>query len=412
MADRHNAASDGRRHDRKHRWGPKPATMRSRLRHILWRLAEPPGFLSPLVVQSVKVALASGIAWGLGQALHSPRPFAAVLAVIILMQGHAYGSLLNALQFLLGVAAGLVLGMLADRFVGASPPTLAAVIFVCWLIGGWLKVSSQGFNNQIAVSALLVLASGSVENVDRLWETAAGGAVGVAVAALIWPANPIHGLRDEYHEVRRLIKEDVERTLELAGSDGDLEANRRRIRSNAERADAAVAEIGPAEDALRWNPWHAGRVHDLSRLEDRLRLISYLYRTVRALARQAAEAPRPPHRREQDWTPSRPHLRAAGAEAVEAIERRLEGQDPREPIVRGRLAVTRFAMGAPQDRHALALAAALDDLLSDIEGWRPPKQVDPERRFAARMTRVRRRIVARRRPGFSPVRRLRPRAPG
>jgi uncharacterized membrane protein YgaE (UPF0421/DUF939 family) len=339
-------------------------------------------------VQSLKVALGSGLAWGAGQALHSPRPFAAVLAVIILMQGHAYGSLLNALEFLLGVVAGLVLGMLANRLVGVSPLMLATVILVSMLMGGWLRVSRQGFNNQIAVSALLVLASGSAENVDRLWETAVGGAIGVAVAALIWPPNPVHGLRDEYHQLHAQIKADIQRTLELAGTDADLEANRRRVRSNAERADAAVAGIGPAEDALRWNPWHARGVHDLSRLEDRLRLISYLYRTVRALARHAAGA----SHRERDWEPGRPHLLAAGAEAGRAIDRRLRFDDARDQITLARAAVTRFALNAPRDRHALALAAALDDLLTDIEGWRPPKQVDPDRRLAARVARASRQL--------------------
>lgn len=361
---------------------------RSNVRHLLWRIAEPPTWMPGLVVQSLKVALGSGIAWSLGQALHSPRPFGAVLAVIILMQGHAYGSLLNALQFLMGVVAGLVLGLLAVRFLGLAPVVLASLIFVSMLMGGWLKVSRQGFNNQIAVSALLTMASGSAENVDRLWETALGGAVGVLVSAFVWPPNPVRGLREEYHELRRRLIEDVRRTLELAGTDGDADDNRRRVRANSERADAAVAAIGPAEDALRWNPWHARRIHDLSRLEDRLRLISYLYRTVRALARQAAEAPRPGHEQHSEaWERSRSDLVAAGEAAVEAIERRLDGQDPREALDRARGALLAFASAAPRDRHAVAIAAALDDLLTDVESWRPPNQVQRQPSIAARVRR-------------------------
>jgi uncharacterized membrane protein YgaE (UPF0421/DUF939 family) len=340
-----------------------------------------------LVMQSLKAALGSGIAWGLGQALHSPRPFAAVLAVIILMQGHAYGSLLNALQFLLGMAAGLILGLVVNRFVSVGPLVLASVIFVSMMMGGWLKVSRQGFNNQIAVSALLVLASGSAQNLDRLWETALGGAVGVAVAALVWPPNPVRGLRDEYHELRSRIIADIRRTLDLAGRDGDPEANRRQIRANSERADGAVAAIGPAEDALRWNPWHIGRIHDLSRLEDRIRLISYLYRTVRALARQAAESPPQGEAHADDWERSRADLTEAGAAAVEAIELRLDGQDPAPALARGQAAILGFAARAPRDRHALALAAALDDLLTDVDSWRPPNQVSPDRSLAVRLRR-------------------------
>jgi uncharacterized membrane protein YgaE (UPF0421/DUF939 family) len=349
--------------------------------------------MPPLVVFSFKVALASGIAWELGGllapqiGLDGRRPFDAVLAVIILMQGHAYGSLLNALHFLAGVFAGLLLGILAATYLGLSGPVLAAIMFFTLLMGGWLKVSRLGFNNQIAISALLVLASGSSANIARLWETVLGGAVGVAVAALLWPPNPVSRLRDEFREASRRIKTDIMDSVRLAGTTADLEALRRRVREDSERVDAAVAEISPAEDALRWNPWHAGRMHDLSRVEERLRLVSYLYRTVRALARQAAEAPTSEDGHEFDWETGRPHLVAAAATAIEGIEKRLADQDVREVFARGRDEVARFAAAAPRERHAVAIAAALDDLLRDIEGWHPPHEVDPGQQLIARIVR-------------------------
>lgn len=370
-----------------------------RFQKVAWRLAEPPSFLPPLAVQSLKVALASGLVWALGQSLN-PRPFAAVLAVIILMQGHAYGSLLNAVQFLLGVAAGLALGLLAEHFLGVSSLVLAGVIFICMLMGGWLKVSRQGFNNQIAVSALLVLASGRADNVDRLWETALGGAVGIAVAALIWPPNPVRGLRQAFRRVSVDLRTDVQRTLELAGT-AEAEANRRRVRDHSERADEAVSDVGEAEDALRWNPWHLGRIHDLSRLEDRLRLVAYLYRTVRALARQAAQA-RATEDDSDRWRQARTHLLVAGATVVDAIERRLGGREVHDTVATAREEIGRFAVAAPQDLHAAALAAALGDLLSDVEGWRPPNQVQPDRKL---VTRILRRLGDRRTPELpAPVR--------
>jgi uncharacterized membrane protein YgaE (UPF0421/DUF939 family) len=372
------------------------ARLRHRLHGLAWRVAEPPGFLPPLAVYCLKVALACGLTWWSGSLLGMPRPFNAVLAVIILMQGHAYGSLLKALEFLLGVAAGLVIGVAAERFFGISAPVLAAVLFVCLLIGGWLKVSSQGFNNQIAVSALLVLATGSADNVSRLWETVLGGGVGVVVAALLWPPNPVRGLRQRYRQLRGRVASDVLRSLELAGrADGAAaEANRRRVREHSEQADAVVAAIAPAEEALRWNPWHLGHLHDLSRLEDRLRLISYLYRTVRALARQAAEAPGSHTAAGSAWDAAGPDLLAAGSELVEAVERRLSGREAREAIGRGRDAMGRFLAAVPREHHAVALGAVLDDLLSDVEGWRPDNRVDPDRQL---VTRILSRLARRRR---------------
>ena len=361
--------------------------LRSRLRYLLWRLAEPPSFMGPVAVLSTKVAIASGLSWAIGQAAGFPHPFDAVLAVVILMQGNAYGSLLNSLQFLLGVVAGLILGLIAIRWFGLTAPVVAAVMFIGMIIGGWLKLSRLGFNNQIAVSALLVLASGSNANIARLWETILGGAIGVAVAALLWPPNPIRGLRQEFREATQRIRSDVIRTLQAAGGQGDSETIRRDVRSHSEEADAAVATIVPAVDALRWNPWHSARMQDLSRLEDGLRLISYLYRTVRALARQSAEAPRPDEGQAQEWEAARPHILAAGRSAVEAMDRRLRGEDVDETVNRGQEEVARFAAAAPRERHAVALAAALDDLLADIRSWRPPNLVDPDRQLVARVLR-------------------------
>jgi hypothetical protein len=126
---------------------------------------------------------------------------------------------------------------------------------------------------------------------------------------------------------------------------------------------------------------------DLSRLEERLRLISYLYRTVRAIARQAAEAPPSESDEERSWEAGRPHLLAAGDAAVEAIDRRLVSEDVHDAVARGREEVARFAAAAPRERHAVALAAALDDLLRDVESWHAPNEVDPEQQLVARITR-------------------------
>jgi hypothetical protein len=250
------------------------------------------------------------------------------------------------------------------------------------LAGGWLRVSRQGFNNNVAVSALLVLASNGPQSLERLGETGLGAFVGFIVAAFLWPPNPVHGLREQYRDIRARAAADIRRTLAVAGRRTQAGANRRSVRSNAERADAAVAEIAPAEDALRWNPWHARRVYDLSQLEDRLRLISYLYRTIRAVARQAEESP----------MRAGAELQAAGAVAVEAMNRRLAGRDVEEAVAHARRHLAAFAGRAPSDPHALAIAAALDDFLADVQGWRPPNRVDPERRLVASVARARRRI--------------------
>lgn len=338
----------------------------------MWRVAEPPEFLPPLAVQSIKVALGCGIVWWVGPHvpyLHLNNPYNGVLAVIILMQGNAYGSLLNALQFLIGVAGGLLLGVVANEYLHVNALVMALIMFVCLLSGGLLKISSQGFNNQIAVSALLVLASGTASNVGRLWETVLGGVVGVAVAALIWPPNPIRGLRRRARELTAQLSEDITVTLDMVADPSSdrarADANRRRVRDHNEAADQVVAGVVPAQEALRWNPWHFRRNPDLSRIEDRLRLISLLYRSVRALARHGETVVAAETRVADAGGP----LRAAGQIAVDAVQARLTGRGAAELVSQGRQAVSEFVGRAPRDQYVLALAASLDTLLSDVESW-------------------------------------------
>jgi hypothetical protein len=91
---------------------------------VLQALGEPPRFLPETGVWMFKASVASGLAWWVGNLIGEPRPYFAVLAVIIAMQGHTYGSLLKAAQFLLGVFGGLVLGVLALRSPALPPPVL------------------------------------------------------------------------------------------------------------------------------------------------------------------------------------------------------------------------------------------------------------------------------------------------
>ncbi|MGH7912553.1 MAG: hypothetical protein ACREOV_12595, partial [Candidatus Dormibacteraceae bacterium] len=157
--------------------------------------------------------------------------------------------------------------------------------------------------------------------------------------------------------------------------------NRRHVREHSEAADAAVAEASPAQEALRWNPWHFRRIPDLSRIEDRLRLVSYLYRTVRALARQAEAITEP---LDEETSAS---LRAAGQVVVDAIQARLTGHEVQAQVAEGRRAVADFSGRAPREEHALALAATLDALLADVESWHPSGGARPGLRFIPRILR-------------------------
>ncbi|MBO0683088.1 MAG: hypothetical protein J2P45_08040, partial [Candidatus Dormibacteraeota bacterium] len=68
-----------------------------------------------------------------------------------------------------------------------------------------------------------------------------------------------------------------------------------------------------------------------------------------------------------------------------AVQRRLVGEDARDAVGRAREEVDHFAAALTLDHQAGALAAVLEDLLSDIEGWRPDDTVVRERILVSRV---------------------------
>ena len=339
------------------------------MRKALQALVEPPPFLPYTAVWILRTSVASGLAWWLGNPVGQPKPYFAVLAVIIAMQAHTYGSLLKAAQFLLGVLGGLVLGVLALRTPGLSVPVVTGLIFVALLLGTRLKVGPDT-NIQIAISALLLLAIGAVDwGVTRLWETAVGGAVAVVVATLFWPANPVRELRKEIQTTRDRLGAGLVAIHELvvrSGPGGDPAGVLERARANQQRADSVVSHVGQADDALRWNLWHAGKRPQLAGLERQARLLAQAYQHVRSLAREAPDL-RPREGPEPPWLHQ---VRAPLWDAVrlnlEALDRRLDGGEPEPALRKAREARRAFLRRATDEARAVAIAVDLAEMAADI----------------------------------------------
>jgi uncharacterized membrane protein YgaE (UPF0421/DUF939 family) len=351
------------------------------LRRALRPIREPPPFLSPTAVLILKTSLAAGLAWEVGRALGQPKPYFAVLAVVIAMQGTPYGSVIRAGQLLLGVLVGLVLGVLALQVTGLSGPTVAALILVALLLGTRIKVGADT-NTQLAISALLLLAIGAVNwGLTRLWETAMGGVIAVLVSVVLWPPNPVGQVSERLRRTQRLLAEDLLKTFQLIGTEGDRRGNLSRLRSHSGDADEAVAQLTAAEQAIRWNPWRSSQRQQLARLDLQARLLAQLYRHARSAARAVADL------REGDrsaqWTAAKPALVDAAQAVVEALELRLASQDQRPALDRARRAGRDVADRLRGDLSAAALAVELDHTIGDLERTYRPEPVEHEGRAAA-----------------------------
>ena len=151
----------------------------------------------PLIAQS---ASAAAIAWYLAQHLgqavsdHPPPPiFAPVAAVVSL--GAALGQRLRrTVELVLGVALGVGVGDLLIEAIGSGALQLALIVALAMtaavlLDGGQLLVI-QAATSSVLV-ATVVTPDGSVGGLDRFRDTLVGGGVGMLVALVLLPLNPL-----------------------------------------------------------------------------------------------------------------------------------------------------------------------------------------------------------------------------
>lgn len=146
-----------------------------------------------------KIAIAAGLAWWLGNLAGQPRPVFAALAPILVIRSDATATMVGSLGRVVGVLAGVGLGLGALAITRPSALMVGIVVAVALVIDGVVKrVPRVGLDtrNQTAVSALLMLfvATGvTAYAAARLWETA----IGAAVALLM------DGIDDRFRHVLR-----------------------------------------------------------------------------------------------------------------------------------------------------------------------------------------------------------------
>jgi uncharacterized membrane protein YgaE (UPF0421/DUF939 family) len=243
--------------------------------------------------RAVKIGVASSLAWALCVAAGASAPvFAAIVPMVAIKQDPFSAAGVSA-DRILGVFIGVGLGIVALEIQAEPGIALAvAVIAVAIALGTVLRIRGE-VNLQIAVSALIMLfVGGRAETVAvaRIWETAIGAVVALAVAALLWPPDPVGRVREDEARLRRRLADGLEDTGALleTGS-GDAEANLERVRERLGEASALSEDVGRARRALRWNP---RRRHDRTLLEamaPHADVLGRCARHVRSLARTVAD---------------------------------------------------------------------------------------------------------------------------
>ena len=140
------------------------------------------------ILQPLKAAAAAITTWLVCTTfLDSHLPIFGAIAALLVMQENVDQSLTRGVERVVGVVVGISVALGAAAVFGPHPWLFIAAIIVAMLLG-WILRMSQSSANQIAISALLMIALGGLSmdyGVERLLETAIGATIGVLFNALI-----------------------------------------------------------------------------------------------------------------------------------------------------------------------------------------------------------------------------------
>lgn len=308
------------------------------------------------------MSAAGVLAWWLADLAGEPRPIFAALVPFVAMSGDPFNALSMSLGRILGVFAGVGIGI-GVMHTGMSLIAQVAVgLFAGTLAGIPLRVGGRP-NVQASVSALFLIGLGGTAathlGVTRIWETAIGAGVAIAVTALLWPPDPARELRIRLARLRQQLAADLAAIADdLATGSGATRGRLDDLRANSLDAVRTAFDLDTAQRALRLNPLRRRDAPAVAGLARRVRIASRLYRHARAIARDVCDAG-PGFRGSADAAV----LAAVTRDLAEGSDLALRGEDERPLVARARERLDGFA---PPPGDAFIIAAQLRQMLADL----------------------------------------------
>ncbi|MEY2503346.1 MAG: hypothetical protein QOI07_3683 [Verrucomicrobiota bacterium] len=304
---------------------------------------------------AAKMTIGGATAWWIASALGATRPLFAALVPLVAMSGDPFAAASVSFGRILGVFAGVGIGLALLQVDVSSTWLVAFALILATLAGIVLKVGDRA-NAQVAVAALFVIGfagdGASQIGVQRIWETAIGAVVTIAVSTIVWPPDPIRELERRLERLRQELAADFAVIADdLATGSGATSARLDELREHSLEAVRDVFELAPARRALRWSPLRRNDARLLGDFETRINLGAGAARHVRSIGRDVA-----------DTRARSPELAAATRHLADGVDRGLLGQDRAEPLARAEQELA----AAGGDGGQVVVAAQLRQLLDDL----------------------------------------------
>ena len=318
------------------------------------------------ILQIAKASVATIAAWLVaGWLIPGQLPIFAAIAALLVVQPSVNQSFGTAIERSIGVILGVVIATGLSFAFGQSSWIILLAIVIAMLVAWALKMT-PGTSNQVAISAMLVLALGASSPeyaLDRVIETLIGAAIGIVVNALVVPPVALTPARRDLALLGGELAASLDRlasALESPQSPAGLEELMVEARLMRPMKDAADASIAAGEESLTLNPRRSAHRTELAELRALLERLSPIVTQVIGMTRaffdhyDAALADEPTVRAIAE------QLRRAAHDVRLAVH--LADVDP-EPMTSALPALTSpLVVSPPKSGHWILIGSLMEDL--------------------------------------------------
>jgi uncharacterized membrane protein YgaE (UPF0421/DUF939 family) len=230
------------------------------------------------LLQVLKSAVATVVAWLLcAWLIPGPLPVFAAIAALLVVQPSLNQSFSKAVERTVGVIIGVAVAAALGLVLGNGTWIIIAAILIALLLAWSLRMTA-GTANQVAISAMLVLALGTATPgyaVDRIIETMIGAVIGFIVNVLIVPPVAVVPAHRSVDLLGAELADTLDRladALHEPQSPAELTELLVTARLLRPMRDAADTAIRTATESLTLNPRasrHRTQLSELQQLLDR-----------------------------------------------------------------------------------------------------------------------------------------------
>lgn len=225
----------------------------------LRRALHRPGPERDALLLLLKAAVATVVAWQFAvRVLHSPVPFYAPMAALLVVDRTMVRSLSASAQRIAAVVLGLGVAWVVATLLGVSWWTMFAVILVALVIGRWSRLGDHGIQVPAMVLLSLITAKGTDAQFTYLTivETVAGGVIGVATNAVVFAPLHLTKPRQRVAALARQVRDLLAQMAEGLHGEWDVESARGWYRDGTtmvEKAPLVLDDIRTGRESTRFN---------------------------------------------------------------------------------------------------------------------------------------------------------------